>query len=226
MIARPCTSSARCYFIGVGVATGRHRSKLEVRKVALGDSPDRNRRCSTCYSGADDLVGDHHGLCLPLAISAPQNRSVIGAQNDRFTVERCTVDRPRGPASQTRDARHAGDHPVSIELDFVQPAGPRRWFGRPGRAGTAGRSREAWNVIGADGDAPEHTSRQFNRLRLRFRISWLSHPAWQVLGQNRKRAEPGGMGVQTIGEAYLAGWRIRRLRMGLDEESHQFSEPS
>ena len=40
----------------------------------------------------------------------------------------------------------------------------------------------------------------FNRLRLRLRIRWLSHPAWQVLGQNRKRAEPeADMGVQTIG---------------------------
>ena len=29
---------------------------------------------------------------------------------------------------------------------------------------------------------------------------WVSHPAWQVLGQNRKRAEPeADMGVQTIG---------------------------
>ena len=82
-------------------------------RVRIGTDGARTR-----YSGAHDVVGDHHGLCLQLARSQRLKiGSVIGAQNDRFTVERCT--------------------PVSIELDLVQQPGQRAAC-RPTRVGTAG----------------------------------------------------------------------------------------
>lgn len=106
--------------------------------MVLGEGPDRNRRCSTRCSGAHDVVGDHHGLCLQLARSQRLTIGrLIGAQNDRFTVERCT--------------------PVSIELDLVQQPGAQRRPASERRLAGQDEARSLGTGSERAGNGPDHT---------------------------------------------------------------------
>ena len=60
-------------------------------RVRIGTDGARTR-----YSGALDVVGDHHGLCLQLARSQRlEIGSVVGAQDNRLAVNHGAIDRQR-----------------------------------------------------------------------------------------------------------------------------------
>ena len=61
-------------------------------RVRIGTDGARTR-----YSGALDVVGDHHGLCLQLARSQRlEIGSVVGAKDNSLAVNHNAIDRQRG----------------------------------------------------------------------------------------------------------------------------------